>query len=309
MSEQVLQFGLEETYGLDPELEATKAFRAYNVQLTPFAGSTADRARAGVGSGAYPVAHLGTYQTLMFDVDLAGAGAAGTEPLWGAAAECCNLAKVVTANTSVTYSTQNFVDATAKSGTAYFLWNGIKHKITGARGEPSLIYQPGSIPVLRFAMTGLFNPAADAEFPDVEATVASWVEGVEFNPDNSTFSLFGATPELQSAQFNLGNQVKYTPRVNAKQVRIPGMRQGGGNLSFKMQSVAAKDWLGIAKANTLGAAQIVHGKTAGNIVQFDAGKLQIVQPTLSDTDDETYLSSQIRITRNPGGVEFKITVK
>lgn len=307
--EQVLQFGLEVAYGTDPVLVATKAFRAYNITPSFLAGSTKDRTRAGTGSGAYPVAHLGTYQTVTFDVDLSGAGAAGTEPLWGPAAECCNLAKTVTEATSVAYEAQNFVDATAKSGTLYFNWGGTKYKLTGARGELSLVGQVADIPLGRFAMTGLFNAAATTAFPDVEATIASWIDGVELSSDNSTFSLFGASPALQSFQFNLGNQVKYTPRPNANAVRIPGRHQSGGNLVFENLPIATKDWLGIAKANTLGALSLVHGKTAGNIVEIDFGKVQLVQPTITDQDGDQYVSSQVRICRNPGGVEFKITVK
>jgi hypothetical protein len=307
--DKILQVGLEVAYGTDPVLAATKAFRAYDFNFVPLAGQTKDRTRAGTGSGAYPVAHLGTYQTITFKVDLSGSGAAGTPPLFGDALQMCNWSESIVEDTSVSYEVQEFSDAVAKSGAIYFNWGGIKHKLTGARGNTTSIWTPGDIPALQFDMAGLFNLAADAAFPDVEATIASWVEGVEFNDDNSTFSLFGVTPALQSATFNQGNQVKYTPRPNADAVRIPGLRQGGGSLAFECTTAAVKNWKDIAKANTLGACQLVHGKTAGNIVQLDYGKVQLLQPSYQDTDGDLYINSQIKLCRNPGGVEQKITVK
>jgi hypothetical protein len=309
LDQSVILFGLEETYGTDPVPTATAALRVYNMKLTPFAGSLGNRDRDGTGSGAFAETHAGTYQTLTFDFDVSGGGAAGTDPLWGPIAQVCNLSKTVVVSTSVAYATQDFVDDTAKSATVYYYWGGVLHKLTGARGELGVNFTAGGIPYFSASLIGIRNQVTDAAFPDAEATAASWIEGAEMNPDNTTFSLFAVTPELQSASFNLGNQVKFTPRANAQQVRIPGRREGAGKLNFAMPAVATKNWLGIAAANTLGPMQLVHGKTAGNIVQFDGGKLQLLQPSIATQDGELFVDTSVKVCRNPGGTEFKITVK
>ena len=64
-----------------------------------------------------------------------------------------------------------------------------------------------------------------------------------------------------------------------------------------------------SKANTLGALQIVHGTVAGNIVQVDAPKVQLLEPSYGESQQLVTIAAGLRLTPDTGDDDIKITVK
>ena len=62
-------------------------------------------------------------------------------------------------------------------------------------------------------------------------------------------------------------------------------------------------------ANTTGALQVVHGTTAGNIVQLDATLAQVLNPTYGESQGIRTLQMGLSIIPTNGDDDFKITVK
>lgn len=303
----VLQAGLETVYGTDPTLTATAAIMASNISLTPLDGSSKDRQRAHAEFGGDPTLHVNTHQTLSFDVELAGSGAAGTAPLWGPLMQACNMTETVTADTSAVYTPVGFNHLTSKSVTIYFNQDGIKYKLTGARGTFKLALSPNDIPKISFTFTGQYNAAADVALPSVETTLDSWIDGIEVNKANTQFTLFGVSAVLNTLSIDIGSTVVFRDRPNAALVAVTG-RSVTGSIEFEQTTVAAKPWIDLGRAGTLGAMQFVHGTVAGNIVQFDSDKVQLSEPKLSATDDIVNVSANLLCTRNSGD-ELTVTVK
>src|SRR5690606_12207213 len=130
--------------------------RALNLTFNPFDAQALARGPAlvkpTIGNSLEPIALL--HNSIGFDVQVVGGGAAGTAPAYSKLLRACALAETVDEGTDVTYAP---VSAAEESGTAYFYWSGDLHKMTGARGSVGVIIEHGQVPVLRFSnMAGLY---------------------------------------------------------------------------------------------------------------------------------------------------------
>ncbi|MEI9885909.1 MAG: phage tail tube protein [Rhizomicrobium sp.] len=297
---------LESAYATDPVPDATNAMLVSNLNLAPMVASDQPRNRAfaNFGSSASKLAQLN--RTLSFSVEMAGSGAAGTAPLYGPLLRACGLAETITASTKTAYAP---ISAAWESAVLKHNRDALMHGLLGSRGSLSWKMQRGQLPTLDFSMTGLFGPVTDVAMADVISTLANFVDSVEVNKVNTaTCTLHGYAVVLESLSIDLGNKVGFRDRPNAASVDITD-RAVVGNISFEATTVAAKDWVSIAKANTLGALQVIHGTTAGNIVQLDAPKVQIGVPAYNDVDGVLHLSAPLMLRRNLGDDEVTYTVK
>ena len=103
--------------------------------------------------------YLGASQQLLantrvectFSVELAGSGTAGTAPAYGKALKACGLAETVASGTSVSLTTRS-VQAFS-SVTIHYNIDGVRHKVTGCRGNVSITANVGEIPTLDFTFT------------------------------------------------------------------------------------------------------------------------------------------------------------
>jgi len=95
----------ETTYGTDPTpTGATNAILVRNLEITPLQADTVTRdlIRPYLGNSDQLLAQ--TRVEVTFEVELAGSGAAGTAPAYGAVLKACGLSETVVATTSVTYA-------------------------------------------------------------------------------------------------------------------------------------------------------------------------------------------------------------
>src|SRR5205085_5950126 len=96
---------IETTYKTDPTpTGAANAMLVSNVEVNPYNAENVDRALLreyfGASEQLVGVANL----QVSFDVELAGAGAAGTAPAWGPLLRACSVAETVTAGNRVEYN-------------------------------------------------------------------------------------------------------------------------------------------------------------------------------------------------------------
>ena len=307
--QMTLQAGLEVSPGTDPVLTGTAGFLAYNINIVPAAGTFAEEklARADWGNDLNEPNEV--YQTLTFDVPFVGSGAAGTAPYYGCLLQACGLLETPTVPTKVEYTTQNWVEATAKACSIYYDQAGVMYKLTMSRGTVSLVWATNAKPLLRYSITGLAAPATDTAFPDVKATVDALLRGLPMNKANTTITIHAITPPVESLQIDLGNTVVYRNRPNSELVAITD-RVCTGSIQFAKQPIATFDPLARYKAKTTGALAVVHGAIAGNIVKVDGPIVQFGQPTLTDVNGVLCDSVPLRFIRaTAGNGELKLTVQ
>lgn len=245
---------------------------------------------------------------LSFEVEIAGAGAAGTAPKYGPLLRACGMAETISAGISAIYAP---VSSGFESLTIYYNKDGVRHKLLGARGTVVLGFNAKQIPVYRFRFIGQYGAAADAAEAGVVYTGFQAPLAVN-NVNTPTFSLHAiadtAAP-LQSLEVDLGNTLVYRALVGAEAAKITD-RKSRGSLSFEETTVTVKDWWTAIGNGTLGALQLVHGLNAGNIVQIDAPQVQITEPQQADSDGIVMLNTSLRIRpTSAGNDELTITVK
>lgn len=302
----LLMAKIETVSGTDPIPTAPlNAMHARVTSYQPTATQFADRGnvRAFFGSGGKVL--VSNHSELDIEVELAGAGAAGTAPAYGPLLRACGMEETLTASTSAAYTPDTDAPETV---TFYYDLDGLRHIMTGARGSVTFDITAGGIPMMKFHFLGLYVQVADVTMP-TGAVYTGWKAPLAVNKINTpSWSLHGVTGALQSVNVDLGNQVVYRNLVGFEGVVLTD-RQVTGQASFEMVSVATKAWHEAIRLGTLGALTLTHGSVAGSIIMISGPKVQLTNPQYADSDGVTMLNVGLDFQPDLGDDEFVLTVK
>ena len=278
---RVILIEAESSYATDPTPGATDAVLVRDLTITPQSSDVVSRELIRPYLGASEQLLANTRVECTFAVELAGSGSAGTAPRYGSALKACGLSEVVVSSTRVTYAP---VSTGFSSVTIHYNIDGVRHKVTGARGTVELSAEVGQIPVLNFSMQGIYNAPDDSALPSV--TYGNQEEPLIFkNGNTSSFQLLSFGGALQSVNFNLGNELVYQELVGGTKQVLLVDRQATGSVTIQAPTIAQKDFFAAALVDsTLGNLQFTHGTTAGNIVQFTSSKVDIGDVNYGDID-------------------------
>lgn len=302
---KVLLAKIEATYGADAApTGAANAIAVRNLTLTPMEGQTVSRDLVRPTLGNFTQIHVGTHVLAEFEVEVAGSGAAGTAPAYGPLLRGCAMAETVTAGSSVAYDP---VSSNEESVTLYFNLDGNLHKLTGARGTLSMQLDPQGLPYFTFRFTGLWNAPGSAALPAADFSAFQTPLPVS-QANTPTFTLHGGAVKVGGWQFDQNNTVAYDNLIGEEVVDVTD-RQPSGQVTIEAPANSSKNWFTTAEANTLGALQWVHGAAAGQIVQFDAPRVQVLQPQYQERNGKAMLQMGLSFVPNAGDDEFTITVK
>lgn len=253
----------ESTYGTDSTPVGSDACQVRNLEVTPVQSDIVSRDLIRPYLGASPQLIANNRVQVTFEVEYAGSGTAGTAPRYGSLLKACGFSETIVASTSVTYAP---VSTSFSSVTMYYSTDGVRHKVTGARGTYSLNLTANQIPVINFTMTGQY--VAPTDTADPTPTFTAQATPKIFNDTNTTaFTLFSETDlPLQSCQLDIGNEVVYRELINSDKEVLIVNRSGSGSLAIEMPTLASHDFFADAVASTTGNLSIVHGTAGGNIV-------------------------------------------
>ena len=301
---RVILIEAESSYATDPTPTATDAVLVRDLTITPQSSDVVSRELIRPYLGASEQLLANTRVECTFAVELAGSGSAGTAPRYGSALKACGLSEVVVSSTRVTYAP---VSTGFSSVTIHYNIDGVRHKVTGARGTVELSAEVGQIPVLNFSMQGIYNAPDDSALPSV--TYGNQEEPLIFkNGNTSSFQLLSFGGALQSVNFDLGNELVYQELVGGTKQVLLVDRQATGSVTIQAPTIAQKDFFAAALVDsTLGNLQFTHGTTAGNIVQFTSSKVDIGDVNYGDIDG--IASLEIPYTLVPstsGNDEFRL---
>jgi len=296
---------LETTYGTDPTpTGSANAILVRNLSITPLNAENVSRDLVRPYLGASEQLIASAYVGVEFEVEMAGSGTAGTAPAYGPLLQACGMTETDGAS-DVTYTPKS---ASFASVTMYYNVDGVLHKVTGARGNVELVINARQIPVFKFTFTGLYNAPSDASAPSV--TYTAFQTPVAANSDNTTdFELFSFGAALESLNINFNNAIQYRSLIGAEDVLMTD-RQMSGQVVFEAPTITAKDFFSLALGSTLGNLDIVHGTTAGNMVQITSSRVDVSNPSYQDQNGIQML--QVPLTFVPstsGNDEISIVVK
>ena len=290
----------EATYGTDSTPAGSDAVQVRNLEVTPVQSDIVSRDLIRPYLGASPQLIANNRVQVTFEVEYAGSGTAGTAPRYGSLLKACGFSETIVASTSVTYAP---VSTSFSSVTIYYSTDGVRHKVTGARGTYSLNLTANQIPLINFTMTGQYVAPNDGTDPIPTFTTQATPR--IFNDTNTTaFTLFSETDlPLQSCQLDIGNEVVYRELINSDKEVLIVNRSGSGTLMIEMPTLASHDFFTDAIGSTTGNLSIVHGATAGNIITLAsaANALSLGSPTYSEDTGTVMLNLPFTLVPGSSG--------
>ncbi|MCG7201715.1 hypothetical protein MD273_18450, partial [Marinobacter pelagius] len=193
-----------------------------------------------------------------------------------------------------------------ESASIYFISDKVQHVLLGARGNVALNFTPTQIPHYTFTLTGLIGTISDlGVMPAV--TQVGWPKPVPVSKANTTMSLHGWNAIAESLALDLGNTV--TPRfLIGDELVLISDRSSTGTAVVEAKSLAEVNWFVAAQDRTRGELSLVHGKTAGNIVEVEEPAVEIGKPTQGQTNGIVNYSLSLAACPVDGLDEFKLTI-
>tara|TARA_R100000458_G_C8260105_1_gene235681 strand:- start:222 stop:1157 length:936 start_codon:yes stop_codon:yes gene_type:complete len=288
----------ESSYGTDPTPTAgSDAIQVRDLNVEPVVSDEVSRDLIRGYLGNYEVLLANTRVNVSFDVEMTGSGAAGTAPKYGAALKACGFSETVASGTSVTYAP---VSASFGSCTIYANFDGVRHKVTGARGTCSFNCAVGEIPTISFNFTGIFNTITDTTMPT--ATISNQASPVLWNSTNTTsFSLFGFAANCQSWNLDVNNEIIYRELVGGTKEVLITDRKPSGTAVIEAEALSAHNYFTDATGTSTGTNTWAHSGGAGNIVTMSCPQTDLGQPTYSESDGIMMLNLPFMATPTTAG--------
>jgi hypothetical protein len=295
----------ETTYGTDAvPTGLANAILVKNLNVTPLDATLVSRDLVRAYLGANQQLLADAHAKLDFEVEIAGAGTAGTAPGYGPLLRACGMSETILASTSVTYAP---VSTAMDSATLYFQQDGAQHSITGARGDVEITFKAKGIPTFKFSFVGIYNPPTATSL--ASPTYTKFQSPLVVNSSNTpSVSIAGYAAILDELSLKLGNTVDFRSLVGAQYVQILD-RQASGQVTFEAVTPDVKDFFGIALGNAYSALSLTHGATAGNIVQLSIPTADLNNPTYTDNSGVQMMQIPYTAVPNAGNDEFSIVVK
>lgn len=298
---------MESSYAVDPTpTGGANATIAKNVTIEPMLGTDIDRNLLLPYMGNQGIILTGNYTRIAYDIEIAGAGAAGDVPLYGPHLRMCGLDETVNEDVDVQYSP---ISGAFESGTHHYFLDGVRHILLGARGKLSCSLKALDLGHFRFEMTGLHGTITDQAMPTVD--LDDWVEPLAIGDGISSLSLHGVTQPVKQLDLDWGQVIETRFRINQQKIAHVD-RESTGTIVLEAASMATKNWFTVAKTRprVLDDLTFVHGTTPGNIVQIVGAQTQIGRP--SHAEDQKLLDYSLPLFFLPssaGNDELVITVK
>ena len=277
----------ESSYGSDPTPTGSANYvQVIDLNIEPIVSDEVSRDLIRPYMGNYEVIPANTRVNVTFDVEMAGSGSAGTAPKYGAILKACGLSETVVSSTSVTYAP---VSTPSDSVTLFVNYDGIRHKVTGARGTFSLNCEVNNIPRISFSLTGIFNAPTDTALPTV--TVSNQASPLIFkNGSTSNFAIFGFAAALQSWNLDFNNEVIYRELVGGTKEVLITDRRPSGTAVIESPALSAHNFFTDYTGTSTGTNTWLHGTVAGNKVTVSCPQTDLGQPTYEESDGITMLS-------------------
>lgn len=205
-----------------------------------------------------------------FGVEIAGAGAAGTAPMWGRMLRAAGMAEAITAAARVDYTP---ISAALESATMYAYDSGVQKKCLGLRcNMESLSLLHAQRPKAMFSFLAL--DGGDSAVSTPAQTLTAWKAPLPVNTTNTgqvtlgcTYSagaLSGGTtyPSKGLEITSMGNSLEFQELLGGEAVDSTD-RDMKGRVSFDLTAAQEITFLATLKAGTTQSLGVLHGTAAG----------------------------------------------
>lgn len=306
---------VETGYGTDASPTGTaNAMLVSNLSINPLNAGNVDRALIRAYFGASEQLLGTSYVECGFDVELVGAGAAGTAPAWGPLLKGCGWSETVTTGTA---GRVEYLPTTPGTDSLSIYWydDGALHKLLGARGSFEIKATVGVKPVLSFRFLGVDGGLTAAAVASTTLTAFKTPQVVtDANTGDVQFNgTYGTTPAItngtayvsQGLDVNIGNAVNHTPLLGGESVDITG-RDVAGSFNLDLTGTQEATFMTSVKAATTQSIGFIHGTATGYRVMLFAPAVQLINPRKTDINGRRLIGFDARFTPSTGNDELRI---
>lgn len=295
---------IETSYGTDAAPANTDAVLLREAEVQMMDGQTVELPRLRPFFGAPPFSVASPRIRIEAAVDAAGSGTAGVAPAYGALLRACGLAQTVQAGVKVDYTP---VSQSEESLSAYWFLDGMRSRALGCRGSFTLEVRANEFPALRFSFVGLHETPTAVALPS--ASYTAWRDARLANfAATPTLTLDGAQVAAESFRYDHAVDVTYLDRIGARQVVITG-RTPRASVRLHVPPLATKNFWSLAANETDFAVALVHGTTAGGIVELQLPRCRIARIREDAADGFAMLDLELSVLPNAGNDEMTLTVR
>lgn len=302
----ILMVKVETTPGVDAApTPGANAILARNINPVPVNAEFADRNLIQPYFGHTGQVQVQGYSTIEFEVELAGAGAAGTAPKYGPLLQAAGFSETISAGTKVDYAP---LTSNQKTATIHYYLDGIKHVMLGAKGNAAFTLNAAGIPFIKYTYTGFVATITDTPNP-TGSDYSGFKAPVAVNKVNTpTYTLHGQAVKAKELTIDMANVIAYRNYIGAEDVAFTDRKPAGSTL-IEYDAMSTKNWWSISNAGTLGALAFAHGTTAGNIIEIAAPKVQVTTQGLQDDSGIAMLPLGLNLRPDTGNDELVLTIK
>lgn len=307
MKNMVLLAKQEVTTGVDPvPTPAANAMLVRGMTPSMISAEFVERSVIRGYKGNFGSLAVGVHRMFEFEVEVAGSGAAGTAPKWAPLLMACGFSETISAAVSAVYQPISTGDTTV---TLYAYLDGLLFKLSAAKGTVSFDFNAKQIPVMKFKFLGEYSTPTDTTFP-TGMVFSGFQKPLTVGKINTpTFTINALPLCCQSLSFDIANNLVYRDLIGCGGP-FSSDRKPTGSATVELPTTAAFNFAEMARLGTEVPLQLVHGVTAGNIVQIDKPKIQLTSaPTISNDNEIAMVGLQYSINPNAGNDELVVTVK
>jgi hypothetical protein len=211
-----------------------------------------------------------------FGFELAGSGSALAIPKWAflLRAATCGVATVGALEVTIPLATA----APYGSLTLATYRENVRVRSRGYRGTATFTFEEGSDPYCTIDGIGLRVATADASLPGA-VDVSGWRTPVEVTTANTIFTLDSFSPGLRRATIALNAKTEFDSAVGFEEVAVSKDDEGdaraiSAEFVVRCPDLATKNYYSSLNGAAV-AFSLVHGVTAGNIIELSSGLFKI----------------------------------
>lgn len=298
---------VETTYGTDANpVDADDAIRAGDVECAIDA-EYRDHLIALPTLGRWQVQAAMPRTTVSFAVEAHGAGTAGAVPRWGRLLRACGFSETVFNGNRVEYRPAS---PPHDSLTLAVWFDGVMHKVVGARGSVSLEFSAGQLPIFKFRFVGFYNNPTDqsSSNPTIPATPRAPIVA---RATHGTCTVGGQDVPIRSLRVDVNNNVVYEDMINLREVFITARNPEG---ELVCRALRQADFGGLNLVNRSVTATTVSlaaniGTSAGNIVEVSAPTVYMRPPRYEEMNGFRYFRIPLLICESSGNDDLVIIAK
>ena len=305
----------ETTYGVDSvPTGAANALLVSNVSITPINSNNVDRniQRPYLGGSEQLV---GTrYAQISFDLELVGSGTVATSPAWASAYQACGNAETLVATFRADYLP---ISSNIPSVTIYHFDDGVRHTLTGARGNVDIKALTNDTTRLRVSFLGLYTTPTAVALPAV--TLTGWKTPQVVCDQNTGDLMFGGThttgtaPTItggtaypsQGIEIMFGNSVNFNPLLGGEDVQISA-RAVTGKVTLDLTAAQEVTMMQNVENATLTSIGLQHGTVSNQKVLLWLPSVQMTNPTKAEVNGKRLVSFDLRVLPVNGNDEVRL---